>query len=115
VGRQIVLPLALNPWLSTVAMMALAFTLALCSTSDAFIAATFTTFPFGAKLAFLTLGAMIDIAISAIPAITSPPIRGTTPLCNERRFGLSTAIRNASPDLNNPTSNAQVRRAAIAA
>jgi uncharacterized membrane protein YraQ (UPF0718 family) len=63
VPRETILPLAHNAWLSTVAMMGLAFSLALCSTSDAFIAATFVTFPFGAKLAFLTLGAMIDIKL----------------------------------------------------
>src|SRR5262249_55617350 len=64
VPREIILPLAQSPWLSTPAMMGLAYSLALCSTSDAFIAATFTTFPFGAKLAFLTLGAMIDIKLT---------------------------------------------------
>jgi uncharacterized membrane protein YraQ (UPF0718 family) len=64
VPRDIILPLAQNPWFSTAAMMGLAYSLALCSTSDAFIAATFTTFPFGAKLAFLTLGAMIDIKLT---------------------------------------------------
>jgi uncharacterized protein len=63
VPRESILPLAQNAWLSTGAMMGLAFSLALCSTSDAFIAATFTTFPFGAKLAFLTLGAMIDVKL----------------------------------------------------
>lgn len=64
VPRESILPLAQNAWLSTAAMMGLAYALALCSTSDAFIAATFTTFPFGAKLAFLTLGAMIDIKLT---------------------------------------------------
>jgi uncharacterized membrane protein YraQ (UPF0718 family) len=63
VPRETILPLAQNPWLATSAMMGLAFSLALCSTSDAFIAATFVTFPFGAKLAFLTLGAMIDVKL----------------------------------------------------
>ena len=63
VPREVVLPLAQNPWLATAAMMGLAFSLALCSTSDAFIAATFITFPFGAKLAFLTLGAMLDLKL----------------------------------------------------
>ena len=63
VPRETILPLAQNAWLSTAAMMGLAFSLALCSTSDAFIAATFVTFPFGAKLAFLTLGAMIDVKL----------------------------------------------------
>lgn len=63
VPRESILPLAQNPWLATGAMMGLSFSLALCSTSDAFIAATFTTFPFGAKLAFLTLGAMLDVKL----------------------------------------------------
>lgn len=63
VPRETILPLAQNPWLATGSMMGLSFSLALCSTSDAFIAATFTTFPFGAKLAFLTLGAMLDIKL----------------------------------------------------
>ena len=63
VPRESIMPLAQNPWLATGAMMGLSFSLALCSTSDAFIAATFTTFPFGAKLAFLTLGAMLDVKL----------------------------------------------------
>ncbi len=63
VSRDSLLPLASNPWASTATMMGLAFALALCSTSDAFIAATFTTFPFAAKLAFLTLGPMLDVKL----------------------------------------------------
>jgi uncharacterized membrane protein YraQ (UPF0718 family) len=38
------------------ALMALAFILSLCSTSDAFIAATLDKFSWGSKLAFLTFG-----------------------------------------------------------
>ncbi len=63
VPRDSVLPLAANPWTATFGMMGLAVALALCSTSDAFIAATFTTFPFAAKLAFLTLGPMLDVKL----------------------------------------------------
>ena len=45
------------------ALMALAFILSLCSTSDAFIAATLDKFSWGAKLAFLTYGPMMDVKL----------------------------------------------------
>ncbi len=43
-------------------MMALAFVLSLCSTSDAFIAANFPV-PQSAKLAFLVFGPMMDVKL----------------------------------------------------
>ena len=43
--------------------MGLAFVLSLCSTSDAFIAATLAKFSWGAKLAFLTFGPMMDVKL----------------------------------------------------
>jgi uncharacterized membrane protein YraQ (UPF0718 family) len=45
------------------ALMVLAFILSLCSTSDAFIAATLDKFSWGAKLAFLTFGPMMDVKL----------------------------------------------------
>lgn len=63
VDQAFILPLASHTFLSTIAMMFLAFSLAICSTSDAFIAASFVTFPFTAKLAFLVFGAMFDIKL----------------------------------------------------
>ena len=45
------------------ALMLLAFILSLCSTSDAFIAATLDKFSWGAKLAFLTFGPMMDVKL----------------------------------------------------
>ena len=63
VDQTRILPLASSPALSTVSLMSLAFVLALCSTSDAFIAASLVTFPFVAKLAFLVFGAMFDIKL----------------------------------------------------
>lgn len=45
------------------ALMALAFILSLCSTSDAFIAATLDKFSWGAKLAFLVFGPMMDVKL----------------------------------------------------
>jgi len=44
-------------------MMALASLLSLCSTSDAFVAATFTGFPSAAKLAFLVFGPIVDLKL----------------------------------------------------
>ncbi len=55
--------LATNPTAAPAALMALAFVLSLCSTSDAFIAATLAKFSWGAKLAFLTFGPMMDVKL----------------------------------------------------
>lgn len=62
-NQEVLLPLALDDWLATASMMALAFVLSLCSTSDAFIAATFIAFPAVAKLAFLVYGPMLDLKL----------------------------------------------------
>lgn len=45
------------------ALMAFAFLLSLCSTSDAFIAATLDSFRYGARLAFLVFGPMMDVKL----------------------------------------------------
>jgi hypothetical protein len=63
IHRSIIDPLATSPGLAIPAMMVLAALLALCSSTDAFIAATFTTFPFAAKLAFLLFGPMYDLKL----------------------------------------------------
>lgn len=55
--------LAGNPVAAPAALMALAFILSLCSTSDAFIAATLAKFTWGAKLAFLVFGPMLDVKL----------------------------------------------------
>jgi uncharacterized membrane protein YraQ (UPF0718 family) len=55
--------LAKNPVAAPAALMVLAFVLSLCSTSDAFIAATLDKFSWGAKLAFLTFGPMMDVKL----------------------------------------------------
>lgn len=55
--------LAQNPAAAPAALMGLAFILSLCSTSDAFIAATLDKFSWGAKLAFLTFGPMMDVKL----------------------------------------------------
>src|SRR5208282_4104368 len=63
VDQQLILPLASQTTLSILAMMALSGILTLCSTSDAFIAATFVTFPMVARLAFLVFGPMFDLKL----------------------------------------------------
>ncbi len=63
IDRSIIDPLATNPPVAIVAMMGLAAAIALCSTTDAFIAATFTSFPFAAKLAFLLFGPVFDLKL----------------------------------------------------
>ncbi len=55
--------LAGNQVAAPAALMTLAFILSLCSTSDAFIAATLDKFSWGAKLAFLTFGPMMDVKL----------------------------------------------------
>ena len=55
--------LAKNDVMAPAALMVLAFVLSLCSTSDAFIAATLDKFTYGAKLAFLVFGPMLDVKL----------------------------------------------------
>lgn len=63
VNQAILAPLATSPLLAIVSLMVLAALLALCSTTDAFVAWTFTAFPPQAKLAFLVFGAMFDLKL----------------------------------------------------
>ncbi|MBV8816255.1 MAG: permease [Verrucomicrobia bacterium] len=63
VDQRIILPLASNPVLSVAAMMVISAILTLCSTSDAFIAATFVAFPMPARMAFLVFGPMFDLKL----------------------------------------------------
>ncbi len=56
--------------LSIVGMMGLAILLSVCSEADAFVAASFVTFPLAAKLAFITIGPMVDIKLIALFAAT---------------------------------------------
>ena len=60
--RESIASLASIPGLSHVFMMLFAYVLSLCSTSDAFIAASFSgLFTTGPLLAFLVFGPMIDL------------------------------------------------------
>jgi len=64
VNQEVLIPLASNPWMATASLMGFALILSLCSTSDAFIAASsLAPFPFAAKLAFLVFGPMMDLKL----------------------------------------------------
>ena len=63
VSQSWIMAVAGHDYLAVPSMMGLAFALALCSTSDAFIAAPMTSFSYAAKLAFLVLGPMLDVKL----------------------------------------------------
>lgn len=63
VNQTLIMPVAEHPTLAVPGMMLLAFLLSLCSTSDAFVAATFVMFAPAAKLAFLVYGPMFDLKL----------------------------------------------------
>lgn len=63
INQQLIEPLATNAPLAIVSMMVLRFLLAICSTTDAFIAASFSAFPFASKLAFLVFGPLFDFKL----------------------------------------------------
>jgi uncharacterized membrane protein YraQ (UPF0718 family) len=63
VNQEVILPYAGNAPVAIVALMLLAGGLALCSTTDAFIAASFASFAFAPKLAFLLFGPMFDVKL----------------------------------------------------
>lgn len=52
-----------EPFLAIPAMMLMAVLMCLCSEADAFVAASFTKMHISAKLAFLTLGPMLDLKL----------------------------------------------------
>lgn len=64
VNREFISPLAASTPLAVFSLMVCAVLLSLCSTSDAFIAATLTQFPFVAKLAFLVFGPVFDLKLA---------------------------------------------------
>ena len=55
-----------NVFLAIGMMMLLAFFLSICSQADAFVAASFVTFPGVAQLSFVTLGPMVDLKLVAM-------------------------------------------------
>jgi uncharacterized membrane protein YraQ (UPF0718 family) len=71
VPRSVLLALGSNPVWSVLAMMALAFIVAICSNVDAFFVLSFgSTFMPGGIASFLTFGAMIDVKMLALMRTT---------------------------------------------
>lgn len=66
VPRQVIDRLAGAGPLSVLALAALAVLLAICSEADAFVAASLTQFSLVARLAFLTVGPMVDVKLIAL-------------------------------------------------
>lgn len=64
INREFISPLAASTPLAVFSLMVCAVVLSLCSTSDAFIAATLTQFPFVSKLAFLVFGPVFDLKLA---------------------------------------------------
>jgi uncharacterized membrane protein YraQ (UPF0718 family) len=60
---SLLLDLESNLFLSVAAMQGLAVLLSVCSEADAFVAVSFVGFPAAAKLAFITLGPMLDLKL----------------------------------------------------
>ena len=50
-------------WIAIIGLMLLAVLLSICSEADAFVAASFASFPTMAKVAFLALGPMVDLKL----------------------------------------------------
>jgi hypothetical protein len=63
VNQEVILPLAGNAPIAIASLMALRSLLSICSTTDAFVVASFSTFPFAAKLAALVFGPMFDFKL----------------------------------------------------
>lgn len=62
--QGVVATVAGNQWIAIPGMMLLAALLSLCSTTDAFIAATMAAFPWASKLSFLVFGPMFDLKLA---------------------------------------------------
>jgi len=63
IPRNWIEPLAANDATAIPTLMSAAFILSLCSTSDAFVAASLDAFSYAAKLAFLIFGPMMDLKL----------------------------------------------------
>jgi uncharacterized membrane protein YraQ (UPF0718 family) len=70
VPQTIISGLADQTVLATLALMALAFMLSLCSEADAFVATSFTSFPLASQLGFLVLGPVADTKLAVLYGAT---------------------------------------------
>jgi uncharacterized membrane protein YraQ (UPF0718 family) len=63
ISREVIEPFAASTPLAILSLMVLAALIALCSTTDAFVAWTFTAFAPQAKLAFMLFGPLFDLKL----------------------------------------------------
>lgn len=70
IPQSIVSAVATTPLIGTLALMGIAFVLSLCSEADAFVAVSFTPFPLGSQLAFLTFGPVVDAKLAFLYGAT---------------------------------------------
>jgi uncharacterized membrane protein YraQ (UPF0718 family) len=70
IPQSLVSGVARTPVVGSLALMALAFVLSLCSEADAFVAASFVQFPLGAQLAFLVFGPVVDSKLALLYGAT---------------------------------------------
>lgn len=68
VPQDAVAPLADSALLGSLAMMALAFAMSLCSEADAFVAVSFTHFTPASQLSFLVFGPVLDLKLALLYA-----------------------------------------------
>jgi uncharacterized membrane protein YraQ (UPF0718 family) len=70
IPQSIVAGIATTPIVGTLALMAIAFVLSLCSEADAFVAVSFVQFPLGSQLAFLVFGPVVDAKLAFLYGAT---------------------------------------------
>lgn len=70
IPQSIVAGIARTPIIGSLALMAIAFVLSLCSEADAFVAVSFTQFPLGSQLAFLVFGPVVDAKLAFLYGAT---------------------------------------------
>jgi hypothetical protein len=68
--QSLISGVARTPLIGSLALMALAYVLSLCSEADAFVAVSFTQFPLGSQLAFLVFGPVVDAKLSFLYGAT---------------------------------------------
>lgn len=68
--QSLVAGVARTPVVGSLALMAIAFVLSLCSEADAFVAVSFTQFPLGSQLAFLVFGPVVDAKLAFLYGAT---------------------------------------------
>jgi uncharacterized membrane protein YraQ (UPF0718 family) len=70
VSRDVLEGLGGMPVVGSLALMALAVVLSLCSEADAFVAVSFSSFGAGSQLAFLALGPVLDLKLAVLYVAT---------------------------------------------